>query len=64
MSHPSSESKDGIFTVIRPRFLCEDMGHDSYSSVLVGTFPRNPPDHGTITAWARGDEHNRFFVLS
>jgi hypothetical protein len=33
MSNPSSKLKDGTFTVIRPRFLCEDMGHDSSSSV-------------------------------
>ena len=34
MSDPSSKSRDGTFTVIRPRFLCEDsdMGHDSSSS--------------------------------
>jgi hypothetical protein len=34
MSNPGSKSRDGTFTVIRPRFLCEDsdMGHDSSSS--------------------------------
>jgi hypothetical protein len=39
MSNLSGKLKDGTFTVIIPRFLCEDMGHDSSSSVLVNTFP-------------------------
>lgn len=39
MSNLSSKSKDGTLTVISPRFLCEDMGYDCSSSVLVNTFP-------------------------
>ena len=37
MSNPNSKPKGGTFTVIRSRFLCEDMGHDSSSSASAGT---------------------------
>jgi len=37
MSNPTSKSKDDKFTVIKLKFLREDMGHDSSSLVLVNT---------------------------
>jgi hypothetical protein len=38
ISNPSNKSRDGTITVIKLRFLCEDMGHDS-SSHQVNAFP-------------------------